>query len=189
MSHLRLSLIVSSLLVSTPALAHNIEIAGDVAGTWHIEPDHNPQVGEAARVWIALTRQGGALLPFSETNCQLKVYPEPRTAAKPLLTPTLKAIAAEQYQGIPGADLVFPQAGAYTLELHCTPKAPNDFQAFQMDYPVTVTGSSVSQAPISTNVAKEPAALQTARSERWLVPPFILVVIWVGWSLLRRRSE
>lgn len=66
-----------SLLV-TPVLAHNIKLSGDVAGTWHVEPNHSPKAGETARVWVALTRKGGKILPVSEANCQMAVYSQPR---------------------------------------------------------------------------------------------------------------
>jgi len=39
------------------------------------------------------------------------------------MKPTLKPVSAQQYQGIPGADITFPRAGIYELKLSGTPKA------------------------------------------------------------------
>lgn len=149
-------------ILSAPAIAHNVEMAGDVAGTWHIEPDENPKAGELAKVWIALTRKGGEILPLEQANCNLAVYPQPHTeGAQPILQPQLKAIAAEKYQGIPGADLVFPAPGLYEMELSCAPKVADTFEDFEMQSEVTVAAgtaqvSPVPPSPIAT-VAQSPA--------------------------------
>lgn len=143
-----------------PAIAHNVEVAGDIAGTWHIDPDHNPRSGEPARVWIALTRRGGQILPLNEADCTLRAYTAPRTeSSQPVLNPALQSIAVEQYQGIPSADVVFPKPGLYQLELGCTPKAADAFEPFQLKYDVTVTQGSVAATP-SPNATSlpEPAA-------------------------------
>lgn len=133
------SALVASLLL-LPAIAHEVEVVGDVAGTWHIEPNHNPKAGTPARTWIALTRRGGAVLPLDQAKCQLAVYSKPRKpGTSPILRPTLKAVSAERYQGIPGADITFPKVGLYQLELSCTPKTAGSFKPFQMKYDVTVT--------------------------------------------------
>ncbi|MCL6434209.1 MAG: hypothetical protein K6T90_08310 [Leptolyngbyaceae cyanobacterium HOT.MB2.61] len=127
-------------LLMGSAIAHEVEVAGDVAGTWHIEPNHNPKAGISARAWIALTRKGGGLLPLDQAKCQMAVYTKPRKpGAAPILRPPLKAVSAERYRGIPGADITFPNVGLYQLELDCTPKTPGRFKPFQMQYDVTVT--------------------------------------------------
>lgn len=142
-------------LLAAPAFAHKIEISGDVAGTWHVEPNHNPKAGEPARVWVALTRQGGQILPLSQCDCKLAIYPEPHTeGSSPLLEPALKLISAEQYQGIPGADVIFPEIGIYKLELSGTPVNGANFQSFKINYTVTVAsgGSATRENPqIKTN--------------------------------------
>lgn len=132
----------------TSVLAHTIEVTGDVAGTWHIEPNHTPKAGESATVWVALTRKGGIILPLEQANCQLGVYDIPRRQGdQPVLQPPLQAIAIEQYQGIPGAEIVFPKTGLYRLELSCTPKVKEGFIPFQMAYEITVVSGSTSPAP------------------------------------------
>ncbi len=130
---------IASAAMARIAIAHTVEVVGNVAGTWHIEPNHNPKAGVPARAWVALTRKGGALIPLDQATCQMAVFREPRKPNdKPILQPTLKAVAADQYQGVPGADITFPKVGIYELELSCTPKTKNAFQPFRMQYEVTV---------------------------------------------------
>ena len=130
--------IVLAAAVSVPAIAHNVEISNEVAATFHIEPNHNPQANQPTTAWFALTRRGGASIPLSECNCSLNVYAVPRTAeAEPILQPELVAIDVEQYREIPGAEVVFPQPGAYELEINGTSK-DNSFAPFELTYTVNV---------------------------------------------------
>jgi hypothetical protein len=133
------SLLFLCALFATPVAAHTVEVSGDVAATFHITPNHNPKAGQPTQAWFALTRKGGALIPLSQCNCQLLVYSKPRTQnAQPIAKPPLKAISAEQYRGIPGADIVFPKAGAYELELKGTAKNGVQFRPFTLKYSVNV---------------------------------------------------
>lgn len=128
-----------SKIIPSPARAHEVKVSGDVAVTFHLEPNHNPRAGEKARIWFALTRRGGKVIPLSECNCQLAIYREPRSAQdQPLIQPQLKAISAEKYQSIPGAEVIFPQAGIYQLEFKGTPQKNQDFKPFKTQYAVTV---------------------------------------------------
>ncbi|MCC3428717.1 MULTISPECIES: hypothetical protein [unclassified Microcoleus] len=125
--------------LNTTAIAHEVEISGDVAATFHLEPNHNPRAGETAKVWFALTRRGGQIIPLEQCNCQLAVYPKNhKQGDKPLIEPPLKAVSVERYQGIPGAEIVFPKAGIYELKLSGKPKAAAKFKPFQLSYTVTV---------------------------------------------------
>ncbi len=124
-----------------PSYAHNVEVSGNVACTFHITPNHNPKVGKSSLAWFALTRKGGKSIPFEECNCQLNVYAQPRnTESKPIMNPTLQGIDTEQYQDIPGAEIVFPKAGIYELEIVGSAKDGKSFQPFKFSYSVTVTG-------------------------------------------------
>ncbi|MFB8795981.1 MAG: hypothetical protein U7126_17585 [Microcoleus sp.] len=124
---------------STSVLAHEVEVSGDVAATFHLEPNHNPRAGETARVWFSLTRRGGQIIPLEQCNCKLAVYPKGyKEGDTALMEPPLKAISAERYKGIPGADIVFPKAGIYELELSGTAKTAANFKPFKLTYTVTV---------------------------------------------------
>jgi hypothetical protein len=134
------SLVSLLTVVSVPAIAHNVEISGEVAATFHIEPDHNPQVNQPTTAWFALTRRGGSNIPLSECNCALQVYLVPRADhAKPLLNPVLIPLNVEQHQEIPGAKITFPQVGTYELEISGTAKDnSNSFSPFKLTYTVNV---------------------------------------------------
>jgi hypothetical protein len=154
--------LVSLLLGSHPVIAHNIQTDGTVGATFHIEPDHNPRAGEASTAWFALTKSGGEPLPLAECDCQLAVYDRATNPDTPILKPPLKAIAAEQYRDIPGAEIVFPQAGIYELEISGSPKAGADFEPFSLAYSVTVSpGKIVETPPVSV-----PSAPPTPTAER-----------------------
>ena len=124
--------------VSLPAIAHNVEVSDEVAATFHIEPNHNPRVNQSTTAWFALTRRGGQSIPLSECNCALNVYSVPRTKdTEPVLQPELVATNVEQYREIPGAEIVFPQPGAYQLEIDGTAK-DDSFAPFKLTYEVNV---------------------------------------------------
>jgi len=187
--------------LSTPVLTHNVEVAGDVAATMHMEPNHNPRSGEPALTWFALTRKGGALIPFEQCDCALKVYAAPyKEGDAAVLQPGLSPVNAEQYKGIPGAQVVFPKAGQYILELSGTAKGKADFQPFELQYPVTVlTGTAASTAPTlptppavpqptATPVVSQPAEADNpaVRTVVFLALPIALVVGLIGWQVRRR---
>ncbi|MGB7443990.1 MAG: hypothetical protein WA919_23240 [Coleofasciculaceae cyanobacterium] len=182
------SKILSSIICFTcfvsPAAAHNVKTNADVGATFHIEPNHNPRAGETARAWFALTQSGGKLIPLEQCDCQLAVYSKSSTEGnQPQLQPSLQAISAEQYQGIPGAEIIFPEAGAYELQLKGTPQAGADFQPFELKYTVNVTTGKTTPKS-SPQTKQELASLeeQTAVTG-WYMPVIILLVILVVGSL------
>ncbi len=126
-------------LNSTLVLAHEVEVSADVAATFHLEPNHNPRAGETAKIWFALTRRGGQIIPLEQCNCKLAIYPKGyKQGDKPLMEPPLKAVSAERYKGIPGANIVFPKPGIYELKLSGSAKNAANFKPFELTYTVTV---------------------------------------------------
>ncbi|MBD2776989.1 hypothetical protein ICL16_34300 [Iningainema sp. BLCCT55] len=131
--------------------AHKVTIATDVGATLHIEPNDNPRAGEPAQAWFALTRKGGKVIPLAECKCELSVYKEPhKQGAPPLLVPSLKPMTAERYQNIPGAEVTFPQPGAYQLKLSGKPVTQGSFQPFELKFAVTVAAG----VPVSSSSSK-----------------------------------
>ncbi|NJK63855.1 MAG: hypothetical protein HC921_15250 [Synechococcaceae cyanobacterium SM2_3_1] len=89
--------------------AHTIKTDEEVGATFHLEPDHNPQAGEVALVWFALTRRGGAPIPLQDCECQLQIFQHPYTPdADPLLSPPLQPLSVESFADIPSAEIIFP---------------------------------------------------------------------------------
>lgn len=151
-------------LLVFPANAHKTEVSGNIAGTWHIEPNHSPKAGEPAQVWIALTQKGGKIVSLEQCDCRLAVYHEGATNAVPLLEPPLQGISAENYQGIPGAQVTFPQIGQYQLKLTGSPKAGATFQQFELSYRVTVAvGNSTTTATPVPQSQKTPQVINKTR--------------------------
>lgn len=146
---LPIRLLVSSAILAYPIAmtlptstitAHTVKVAQDVAAMFHIEPNHNPKAGQSTRIWVALTKRGGKIIPASACNCQMAIYTQPRrSAAAPIMQPTVKAVNAEQYQGIVGADVTFPRSGRYDIELRGTAKKAGEFGEFKVSYSVTVS--------------------------------------------------
>ena len=173
-------------LLVAPATAHTLKTSGNVAATFHIEPNHNPKAGEPAPVWFALTRQGGEVIPLVECNCKLAVYPDPhKQGSAPLMEPALKSISTQPYQGIPGAEIVFPKAGAYQLRLSGTPKDGKGFKPFELTYSVTVgAGTATPMASLSPtgehshnmahNDKNKSAQLPDQSASQWQTPMAIL---------------
>jgi hypothetical protein len=128
------------LLLAAPVLAHEVKISGDVGTTFHIEPNDQPKAGVPSKAWFALTHKGGAIIPLSQCNCQLAVYPMPHEEGKtrPLMKPTLSALNVERYKGVPGTIITFPKPGTYELELTGTAKPGANFKPFQFSYQVIV---------------------------------------------------
>ncbi|WP_448572822.1 hypothetical protein [Trichothermofontia sp.] len=144
-----IALCLATSLLLPAAQAHKTQVSGDVAGIWHVEPNHSPKAGEPAQVWIALTQAGGKVIPLSACECRLTVYAGRTVGDTPLLEPDLQAIAAEHYQGIPGATVIFPAVGQYVLQLTGTPKGNASFQPFALDYTVTVAaGQPLRPSPV-----------------------------------------
>jgi hypothetical protein len=163
-------------------IAHNIKTSGNVAATFHIEPNHNPKAGEVSQAWFALTKAGGEIIPLDRCNCQLKVVSKNET----LKQPQLKAISAEQYQGIPGAEITFPKAGIYTLEISGTPKQDDDFNEFKFVYEVTVQAGT---APLPSPVAT--TSIQTTQQTNWALPVglsaiALLIATWIVKRTLKK---
>lgn len=184
---LSLSLLITACSDVLPVSAHKVQVAEDVGGTLHVEPNDNPQAGKSALAWVALTRKGGQTIPLEQCNCQLAVYVEPHSEGSlPILKPPLKPISAEGYKGVPGAEIVFPKAGAYELELSGTPKAGASFKPFQLSYQVTVAAGAAAPSPQSDT---KPATQQPSPGLGWQTNAIALSTILglgVLWLVLRR---
>lgn len=177
--YLRLSLsaIAAAVLTSPPvnlaAYAHQVELAEDIGGTLHIEPNDTPRAGEEVLAWVALTRKGGETLPLEDCNCQMNLYAQSQQDSdEPLLSPTLVAVEQESYEGIPGAEFIFPEVGAYTLEISGQPKAAAEaegveaFAPFELAFDVTVAQAVPKIPADSEAVLPDPYSQVVAEPEQ-----------------------
>ena len=190
----------SSLFIA-PASAHKIETAEDVGATLHIEPNDTPRAGETALAWFALTRKGGKIIPLKECDCRLAVYSEPReAAATPLAKPSLEAVSAERYQGIPGANITFPKPGAYQLEFSGKPANDDSFKPFELKFDITVAAGTKKAATNQQEaiVKKESQELQNVNNSQnqeqgfslpfWAIGLVVLVIIGGIFAFTRKGN-
>ncbi len=165
-----LSCLVISITNPYPAAAHKVKVSGDVGGTLHIEPNDNPRAGEPSQAWFALTRRGGKVIPLSQCNCQLAVYAQPYADGEPpLLEPALEPVAAERYQGIPGAEVVFPKPGIYQLQLNGKPASGARFKPFEFKFEVTVAAGSTANARNVRNVNGDVVGSENQSLPLWAI--------------------
>lgn len=148
--------VVTGVLVctlSSPSLAHKIEVQGDIGATLHIEPDDLPKAGVPSDVWFALTQAGGTIVPLEACECSLTLYDGGGTA---IATPGLQPVSAEGFADIPGASVTFPEVGAYELALAGEPSDGGQFAPFELRFEVTVAARAADAAlPESTATSPE----------------------------------
>lgn len=195
----KIALLFLTTLIAAPAIAHDVETTQDIGATFHIEPNDAPRANKPQLAWFALTQKGGKIIPLTQCNCKLAVRAEPhQEGSPPLLEPPLKEISIKRYQGIPGAEIVFPQAGAYELELSGTPKAGATFKPFELSYEVTVLPGAAAQT-LPTNSQSASAQTTNAQSDqpdnRWQIPAIAIASIltlgtaWTVWQRLRVKTH
>jgi hypothetical protein len=188
-----LSCLVISITNLYPASAHKVDIAGDVGGTLHIEPNDNPRAGEPSQAWFALTRRGGRVITLSQCNCQLAVYAQPYPPGEPpLLEPQLQSVAAERYQGIPGAEIVFPKPGIYELQLNGKPISGARFKPFELKFEVTVANGSNSNTQNLRDVNGNLVEGESQKLPIWAIalPIFgFIAILVVVLQNMRRNGE
>jgi hypothetical protein len=192
-SSILLTLIVSSITINQSAEAHKVKTTEDVGATIHIEPNDNPRAGEASKVWFALTRKGGKVIPLSECKCQLAVYAEPHAVKEPaLLEPILQPVAVERYKGIPGTEITFPRPGAYQLELRGRPASGESFKPFELKFQVTVAAGSATVVKTKEDVANLNNAGVESQNQTfpiWAIAFPALGVIGIIFFLVRRMKK
>lgn len=167
-------------------IAHNVKTSGNVAATFHIEPSHNPKAGERSQAWFALTKQGGEVVSLDRCHCSLNVYDRQRNL---VLQPALESISAEQYQGIPGADITFPKAGIYQLEISGTPKDGQSFNSFALVYDVTVQAGQSSSQAVDPATQTAPPPNQQDSSLLYLIVLLTLLSSGAFWFVKRNAKK
>ncbi len=133
---LYLSGLLTLIFLPLPAWGHKVKTDAQVGATIHFEPDDRPKSQEPIKIWFALTKKGGIAIPLKDCQCQLQIKQLPGN--QKLSTPQLQAINAEKYQDIPSTTVLFPQPGAYSLELTGQSVKPGDFQPFKLKFDATV---------------------------------------------------
>ncbi|MBE9210774.1 hypothetical protein IQ244_30590 [Nostoc sp. LEGE 06077] len=173
-----------------PVLAHKVQVAADVGATLHLEPNDNPRAGESTQAWFALTRKGGQTIPLAQCNCQLAVYAEPHTPSEPaLLEPSLQPVAAERFQGIPGAEITFPKPGIYQLQLSGKPAKGASFKPFNLKFEVTVAAGNTQDSQSVQNVNSNVAQENTKTLPVWAIAIPGLALIGIFFVVLQKTRR
>ena len=193
-----LGLLLVATVMALPASGHKTEVSGDIAGTWHLEPNHSPRAGEPARVWIALTQQGGKAIPLEQCDCQLTVYDANQAGSPPVMALPLQAMSPENFQSIPGAEVTFPTVGEYRLVLTGSPGADAVFTPFELSYTTVVAAGRPTATPAPAPAAPAAPPEEGAIAPNLLQPggakPWVLgglaggAVLALAFVLLQRRK-
>jgi hypothetical protein len=123
--------------LSSPILiAHEVRTSQEVGGTIHIDPDDRPVAGKKSRIWIALTRRGGEVIPYGKCNCRMEVRSLTDRSIKFKVSDSLAII--ERYLGLPSLEVTFPQVGRYELKLSGSPREGEDFPPFELTFTTNV---------------------------------------------------
>ncbi|MBW4639243.1 MAG: hypothetical protein KME05_13585 [Gloeocapsa sp. UFS-A4-WI-NPMV-4B04] len=195
----KIALLFLTTLIAAPAIAHDVETTQDIGATFHIEPNDAPRANKPQLAWFALTQKGGKVIPLEQCNCKLAVQAKPyQEGSPPLLEPPLKEISIKRYKGIPGAEIVFPQAGAYELELSGTPKAGATFKPFELSYEVNVLPGAAVQASQTNSQAASAQTINAHTQQadnRWQIPAIAIASIltlgtaWTVWQRLKVKTH
>jgi hypothetical protein len=183
-----LTCLVISIITAHPLFAHQVQIAEDVGATLHMEPNDQPRAGEFTQAWFALTRKGGQVLPLTECDCELLIYAQPYVPGEPaLIAPDLEPVTAERYQGIPGAEIMFPKPGRYQLQLIGKPTTEGSFKPFKFEFDVTVARGTAINALKQTN--NTPTQDVNVRSGLTITVLALVIVMTlaIGFMILRVR--
>ncbi|NUN64492.1 hypothetical protein HCU40_06955 [Pseudanabaena biceps] len=117
-------------------LAHEVQTSEEIGGTIHIEPNDRPVAGKKSRIWIALTKRGGEIIPYAQCNCTMDVRSLTNRNIKFQLSNSLAII--ESYLGIPSKEVIFPEVGRYELKLRGSAKNGEDFPPFELTFMTNV---------------------------------------------------
>jgi hypothetical protein len=126
----------SKRVLSPVLVAHEVRTSNAVGGTIHIEPNDRPIAEQKSRVWIALTRRGGEIIPYEKCNCRLEVRSLTNKNIK--FTASKSASILDSYLGLPSIEVTFPQVGRYELQLNGEPKENENFSEFELIFTTNV---------------------------------------------------
>jgi hypothetical protein len=126
----------SEKVLSPVRIAHEVRISNAVGGTIHIEPNDRPIAGRKSRIWIALTKRGGEIIPYEKCNCRLEVRSLTNKAIKFIVPKSTSII--DLYLGLPSLEVTFPEVGRYELQLNGSAKRSADFPDFELTFTTNV---------------------------------------------------
>ena len=127
---------LAMMTTATVATAHEVRISQEVGGTIHIEPNDRPVAGKKTRIWIALTKRGGEVIPYEKCNCRMEVRSLTDKSIKFTVSDSLAIL--ERYLGLSSKEVTFPQLGRYELKLIGSSRNDANFQPFELTFTTNV---------------------------------------------------
>lgn len=128
----RVRWLLALLLVSAPALAHDLVRDGNVGALLHLEPDDAPAARAPTRAWFEVNGRGAQAITLANCVCTLNVYAGRAQAGA--VSTSLPRLTTEKNRL--RADLIFPVVGAYTLVLTGQPRSGASFAPFRLEWVV-----------------------------------------------------
>jgi hypothetical protein len=132
-----LSCVALAAITTASAIAHEVKTSNEVGGTIHIEPNDRPIAGKKSRIWIALTKRGGEIIPYEKCDCRLEVRSLTNKSIK-FAVPKSASIL-DRYLGLPSIEVTFPEVGRYELRLSGSAKGDVDFPDFDLTFSTNVS--------------------------------------------------
>ena len=117
-------------------IAHEVKTSGQIGGTIHIEPNDRPVAGKKTRIWVALTRRGGEVIPYDKCNCIMEVRSLTNRNIQFQLQNSFSII--EELLSLPSKEVIFPEVGRYELKLVGSAKHGEDFPPFELTFTTNV---------------------------------------------------
>ena len=134
--HLSIPSHVETQVVLPLRIAHEVKTSGQIGGTIHIEPNDRPVAGKKTRIWVALTRRGGEIIPYDKCNCIMEVRSLTNRNIQFQLQNSFSII--EELLSLPSKEVIFPEVGRYELKLVGSAKHGEDFPPFELTFTTNV---------------------------------------------------
>jgi len=186
MRHLVLNSWGLSLLLATPAVAHQVQVSEAVGATLHIEPNDVARAGEPTQLWFALVHRGGKPIPLADCQCQLTLYDQ---GGQALLTPSLRPLSVEDYEATASATLTFPAVGSYELVLEGQAQDPGAFPPFELTFAVTVATAVTPASPAPSSTTPESPSTASGPPISLGVALLLVILGGVAWTWARSRRH
>lgn len=118
-------------------IAHEVKASEQVGGTIHIEPNDRPVAGRKTRIWVALTKRGGEIIPYDRCDCKMEVRSLTNRNIQFQLLNSFSII--EKVLGLPSKEVTFPEAGRYELKLVGSARNGENFPPFALTFTTNVS--------------------------------------------------
>ena len=156
------------LLIATPTIvsAHTLESNSDMGAVMHLDPSDDPVAGETSHIFFDIHDKHNK---FSLNDCSCLVVVE-----RDGVTIDSQKLNFERGSDTQGsAILIFPQIGAYHVELQGKPLASANFTPFEIGYDI-----QVSKTPQPTQVAKQ-VTQESTQPNRAVVPLVVSAILFI----------